>query len=66
LDNIKLNDKEVEIYGSRDDLQNINEVIAEVDLDKISESTQKTVSFDLPKNVTKIDPKKTKAYINVK
>lgn len=66
MDNIKLNDKEVEIYGSRDDLQNINEVIAEVDLDKISESTQKTVSFDLPKNVTKIDPKKTKAYINVK
>ncbi|WP_287176713.1 CdaR family protein, partial [Staphylococcus sp.] len=66
LDNIKLNDKEVEIYGSRDDLQSINEVTAEVDLDGVSESTEKTVKFDLPDNVTKVSPKETKAYINVK
>lgn len=66
LDNIKLNDKEVEIYGSRDDLQSINEVTAEVDLDGVSESTEKTVKFDLPDNVAKVNPKETKAYINVK
>ncbi|MBX5319836.1 YbbR-like domain-containing protein [Staphylococcus caprae] len=66
LDNVKLNDKEVQIYGSRDDLQSINEITAEVDLDGISDSTEKTVKFDLPKNVTKVDPKETKAYINVK
>ena len=63
----KLNEnKEVEIFGNRDELQNINEITAEVDIDGISESTEKTVSFNLPKDVTKVNPKETKAYINVK
>lgn len=66
LDNIKLDDKEVEIYGSRDDLQSVNEVTADVNLDGVSDSTEQNVKFDLPDNVTKIDPKETKAYINVK
>ena len=61
LDNVKLNDKEVQIYGSRDDLQSINEITAEVDLDGISDSTEKTVKFDLPKNVTKVDPKRNES-----
>ena len=43
LSSIDLEDKEIEIFGSRDDLQNISEVDAEVDLDGISESTEKTV-----------------------
>ncbi|MBM7132438.1 YbbR-like domain-containing protein, partial [Staphylococcus lugdunensis] len=66
LDSVKLEDKEVEIFGNRDELQNINEITAEVDIDGISESTEKTVSFNLPKDVTKVNPKETKAYINVK
>ena len=41
LDSIKLEDKEVEIFGNRDELQNINEITAEVDIDGISESTEK-------------------------
>ena len=61
LDNVKLNDKEVQIYGSRDDLQSINEITAEVDLDGISDSTEKTMKFDLPKNVTKVDPKRNES-----
>ena len=65
-DSVKLEDKEVEIFGNRDELQNINEITAEVDIDGISESTEKTVSFNLPKDVTKVNPKETKAYINVK
>ena len=47
LDSVKLEDKEVEIFGNRDELQNINEITAEVDIDGISESTEKTVSFNL-------------------
>lgn len=66
LSSIDLDDKEIEIYGSRDDLQNISEVDAEVDLDGISESTEKTVRIDLPDHVSKADPSETKAYINVK
>ncbi len=46
LSSIDLEDKEIEIFGSRDDLQNISEVDAEVDLDGISESTEKTVKID--------------------
>ena len=30
------------------------------------QNLQKTVSFNLPKDVTKVNPKETKAYINVK
>ena len=41
LDSVKLEDKEVEIFGNRDELQNINEITAEVDIDGISESTEK-------------------------
>ena len=66
LSSIDLEDKEIEIFGSRDDLQNISEVDAEVDLDGISESTEKTVKIDLPDGVTKAEPSETKAYINVK
>lgn len=66
LDSIELDDNEIEIYGNRNDLQNISSVDAEVDLDGISESTEKTVKIDLPKNVSKADPDTTKAYINVK
>ncbi len=67
LSSIDLEDKEIEIFGSRDDLQNISEVDAEVDLDGISESTEKTVKINLPEHVTKHNQvKKTKAYINVK
>ncbi|MDQ7227812.1 CdaR family protein, partial [Staphylococcus aureus] len=66
LSSIDLEDKEIEIFGSRDDLQNISEVDAEVDLDGISESTEKTVKINLPEHVTKAQPSETKAYINVK
>ncbi|WP_460413937.1 CdaR family protein, partial [Staphylococcus aureus] len=41
----------------------ISEVDAEVDLDGISESTEKTVKINLPEHVTKAQPSETKAYI---
>ncbi|HDA6868333.1 TPA: YbbR-like domain-containing protein [Staphylococcus aureus] len=66
LSSIDLEDKEIEIFGSRDDLQNISEVDAEVDLDGISESTEKTVKINLPEHVSKAEPSETKAYIKVK
>lgn len=66
VDNVKLDDDEVEIYGSREDIQGINNITAEIDLDDISESTEKTVKFDLPKSVSRVNPEETKAYITVK
>ena len=66
LDSVKLEDKEVEIFGNRDELQNINEITAEVDIDGISESTEKQYHLTYLKDVTKVNPKETKAYINVK
>ena len=39
LDDITLDENEIEIYGNRDDLQDINEIEANVDLNNITEST---------------------------
>ena len=53
LDNIKLNENEVEIYGNKDDLKDINDIEADVNLDDITESTNKTLQLKIPKQVKK-------------
>ena len=65
LDNIKLNENEVEIYGNKDDLKDINEVEAEVNLDDITESTDKTLQLKLPKQVKKSEFNKVTAHVNL-
>lgn len=66
LDNISLEDEEVEIYGNKDDLEDIDEIIANVNLDNISDTTEKNVKFKVPKDVTKANPNGTTAKITVK
>jgi YbbR domain-containing protein len=66
LDNIKLDKDEVEIYGNREDLQDIDSITGEVNLDNISDNTDRDVSFKLPKNVSKVQPDNTTAKITVK
>ncbi|WP_436957561.1 CdaR family protein [Staphylococcus sp. AS1337] len=66
LDNISLEDEEVEIYGNKDDLEDIDEITANVNLDNISDTTEKNVKFKVPKDVTKINPSGTTAKITVK
>lgn len=53
LDSIKLNENEVEIYGNKDDLKDINDIEADVNLDDITESTDKTLQLKIPKQVKK-------------
>lgn len=66
LDDISLDKDEIEIYGNREALQDINEVEAIVDLDEISESTDKKVKIDLPDKVKKSETNEVTAHINLK
>lgn len=63
---IKLDDNEVEIYGNKDDLDDIDEITAKINLDGISDTTEKKVEFQVPDKVTKVSPKDTTAKITVK
>ncbi|RIL69401.1 YbbR-like domain-containing protein [Staphylococcus devriesei] len=66
LDDITLADKEIELYGNRDELQNVSEIEGTVNLDDVTESTEKKVDLKLPSNVKKTEPKEVTAYINLK
>ena len=66
LDNINLEDQEVEIYDNKDDLEDIDEITANVNLDNISDTTEKNVKFKVPEDVTKVNPSGTTAKITVK
>ena len=66
LDNIKLNENEVEIYGNKDDLKDINDIEAEVNLDDITESTEKTLQLKIPKQVKKSEFNEVTAHVNLK
>ncbi|WP_368917826.1 CdaR family protein, partial [Staphylococcus haemolyticus] len=66
LDDITLDENEIEIYGNRDDLQDINEIEANVDLNNITESTDQNVQLKLPDKVKKSDPDEITAHISLK
>ncbi|MCD8827616.1 CdaR family protein [Staphylococcus gallinarum] len=66
LDDIDLEDKEIEIYGNREDLDDINSVKAEINLDNITESTKKNIKLKIPDSVTKASSQETTADITVK
>ncbi|WP_242223141.1 YbbR-like domain-containing protein [Bacillus cereus group sp. BfR-BA-01380] len=63
---IKVEPSEVEIYGSKDVLDNITSLEGiEVDLSKITESTTFDASVSLPKGVTKAAPSQVKVTVEV-
>lgn len=66
IDKLKLDKDKVEIFGNRDDLQNIDSITGEVNIDDISDTTDRTVDFKLPKKVSKVEPDNTTASISVK
>ncbi|MEC5416860.1 CdaR family protein, partial [Staphylococcus hominis] len=66
LDSIKLNENEVEIYGNKDDLKDINDIEADVNLDDITESTDKTLQLKIPKQVKKSEFNEVTAHVNLK
>ncbi|MDC2867099.1 MULTISPECIES: CdaR family protein [unclassified Bacillus (in: firmicutes)] len=64
---IKVEPSEIEIYGSKDVLDNITSLEGiEVDLSKITESTTFDASVSLPKGVTKADPSQVKVTVEVR
>ncbi|MCU5746624.1 CdaR family protein [Staphylococcus sp. SQ8-PEA] len=66
VDKVNLNQDTVEIYGNKDDLKDINEITGEIHVDDASETTDKEVNLKLPDEVTKAEPKNTKAEISIK
>ncbi|ENQ3107947.1 YbbR domain-containing protein [Bacillus sp. 491mf] len=63
---IKVEPSEVEIYGSKDVLDNITSLEGiEVDLSKITESTTFDASVSLPKGVAKVAPSQVKVTVEV-
>lgn len=66
LDDITVDENEIEIYGNRDDLQDINEIEANVDLKNITESKDQNVQLNLPDKVKKSDPDEITAHISLK
>ncbi|OEK76746.1 hypothetical protein AST03_10085 [Staphylococcus equorum] len=66
VDNIELNNEEVEIYGNKEDLEDIDEITANIDLDDVAGSTEKDITFEVPDKVTKVSSKDTTATITVK
>ncbi|MDN6181582.1 MAG: YbbR-like domain-containing protein [Staphylococcus equorum] len=66
VDNIELDNEEVEIYGDKEDLEDIDEITANIDLDDVAGSTEKDITFEVPDKVTKVSPKDTTATITVK
>lgn len=66
MDDITLDENEIEIYGNRDDLQDINEIEANVDLNNITESTDQNVQLKLPDKVKSPDPDEITAHISLK
>ncbi|KRG09482.1 CdaR family protein [Staphylococcus sp. NAM3COL9] len=66
VDNIKLDNEEVEIYGNKEDLEDIDEITANIDLDNVAGSTEKDITFEVPDKVTKVSPKDTTATITIK
>ncbi|WP_426428290.1 CdaR family protein [Staphylococcus equorum] len=66
VDNIELDNEEVEIYGNKEDLEDIDVITANIDLDDVAGSTEKDITFEVPDKVTKVSPKDTTATITVK
>ncbi|MBI5975903.1 CdaR family protein [Staphylococcus canis] len=65
VSDISLNQEEVEIYGNREDLEDINSIKGVVNVDGISSDTTRDVQLDIPDKVEKIEPEQTQANISI-
>ncbi|MDN6611532.1 MAG: YbbR-like domain-containing protein [Staphylococcus equorum] len=66
VDNIEVDNEEVEIYGNKEYLEDIDEITANIELYNVAGSTAKDITFEVPDKVTKVSPKDTTATITVK
>lgn len=66
IDDIDLSDNEVEIFGNKKELEDVDEIKGEIDLDNISETINRPVQLDVPDKVSKVEPEDTTAKVIVK
>ncbi|AJC95500.1 YbbR-like domain-containing protein [Staphylococcus hyicus] len=65
ISDVSLNKDTIEIYGNRKDLEDIEDITAHVDVNGVSETTNREVKLDLPPGVTHAKPSTVEATIKV-
>lgn len=65
IEDVSLDEDTIDIYGNRKDLEDIDEISAEVDVNGVSTTTSRDVKFDLPRGVIHAKPSEAKAKIKV-
>ncbi|UEX90648.1 YbbR-like domain-containing protein [Staphylococcus ratti] len=65
IEDVSLDEDTIDIYGNRKDLEDIDEISAEVDVNGVSTTTSRDVKFDLPSGVIHAKPSEAKAKIKV-
>ncbi|MCS4486985.1 CdaR family protein [Staphylococcus americanisciuri] len=65
ISNVTLDKSQVEIYGNREALEDIDEITGEVDVNGVAAHTTKTVKLNLPNQVSYAKPAELTATISV-
>lgn len=62
---VKPSEKEIVIYGNRDDLKEIDSIKGVVDLNGVTTNTKREIQLNIPEKVERIKPKKIEANISL-
>ncbi|MDO5376237.1 MAG: CdaR family protein [Staphylococcus rostri] len=65
VSDVTLDKSEIELYGDREVLEEIDEITGEVDVNGVNTTTTRTVKLDLPKEVSYAKPAELTATISV-
>jgi YbbR domain-containing protein len=66
LEDVGLNYDTVEVYGTKEVLEELEEINVEVDVEGLDESTTQDVDIDVPEDVDRTEPAVLRADIEVK
>jgi YbbR domain-containing protein len=66
LEDVGLNYDTVEVYGTKEVLEELEEINVEVDVECLDESTTQDVDIDVPEDVDRTEPAVLRADIEVK
>jgi YbbR domain-containing protein len=66
LEDVGLNYDTVEVYGTKEVLEELEEINVEVDVEGLDESTTRDVDIDVPEDVDRTEPAVLRADIEVK
>ncbi|UXS76069.1 CdaR family protein [Staphylococcus chromogenes] len=65
ISDVSLDKETIDIYGNRNDLEDIEEITGQVDVNNVSETIKREVKLDLPRGVTYSKPSAVEANIKV-